>query len=197
MFEVTISLPATITVPLGDTGKSTEVAIQSIARNPDVLRFALLNGFMGALNNISRGKDEASGKPNSDDVWAAARAKKVDTWLAGEWAARASGGERQSSMIREAYVDFVKRETKATQGQVDASIKALVVEMFGKDESATFARFMDAWALKRARKDGDDSEQNIATVREAFESKFRKMAEAAAASRAKAASKLDLSDLDI
>jgi len=201
MFKVTIELPATITVPLGDTGKSTEVPVKQIAERPEMLRFAAIAGFMGALANISRGKDE-EGKPLSDAVWATARQKKVDTWLQGDWAGKAGGGERATTALKEAFVDERKANTGATTAQIERSIKATVAEVFGKDEAATFGRFMDALAVQMARRNSGNSklpadDDAVGTLRSKIEAKYRRLADEAAAKRAAAKEAIDVSDIDL
>lgn len=198
MITFTVEVANTvIKLPLGDTGLVTEF---DIAKMPaSVLSMALVNGFMGALNNISRGKDE-DGKPLSDDVWAAARQKKVDAWMAGDWASRSGGGERAMTALKEAFVDERKAATGATQAQVERTIKELVKARFGEKESATFARFMDALALQLAERDegvgeGKAKPEHVAEKRAAIEAKYQGLADEAAKARAKAKAKIDLTDI--
>jgi hypothetical protein len=203
MFKFHAELPASITVPLGDTGLSTEVPIKAIAEaHPELIRFAVCNGFIGALNNISRGKDD-SGAAFSDAVWAGMRQKKVDTWLQGDWAARAGGGDRATTVLKEAYLDERKAATGATTAALEKSIKATVQDTFGKDEPATFSRFMDAVALLVTRRDrtgadeaADEFKAAVGETRARFEAKYRKLAEEAAAKRAKVKASIDVADLD-
>lgn len=200
MFTVSFEVLESIKVAVGDTGLETVVDIKAIAAHPDLLRFALLAGFIGSLNNISRGKHEDTDKPNSDVVWAGMRDKRVKAWLAGEWSQRA-GGERATTALKEAYIDDLRASSGATLAQVERGIKDLVSEMFGKDEPATFSRFMDALALTMARRDhgDDDGAVQEATVayRERIEAKYAGLAEAAKTKRAGAAAKLDVTGITL
>lgn len=197
-FTITVTNPL-VRLPLGDTGLHTEFDISKMSEG--VLGMALVNGFIGALNNISRGKGEDD-KPNSDAVWASMRAKKVDAWLAGDWASRSGGGERAMTALKEAFVDERKAATGASSAAIEKSIKELVKATFGEKESATFARFMDAVALTMARKEhGNDklASDSIAVteLRAKIEAKYQGLADAAAKARAKASAKLDLTDIAI
>lgn len=199
MFKVTIELPESVTVALGDTGKETKVDVKAIAQaHPDVIRFAVINGFMGALANVSRGKDD-DGKANSDAVWATMRQKRADVWMSGEWAGKGGGGERASAALKEAFV-AERVAAGATTAQIDKAIKAEVKEAFGDKEPATFARFLDALAIRLHKRDfGADAAKHpeqVSEYRERIEAKYRKLAEDAAKARAKAKDALDLSSLD-
>jgi hypothetical protein len=197
MFTFTIELPESIKVAVGDTGKETLVDIAAIAKaHPGLIRNAALSGFIGTLNNISRGKDD-DGKANSDAVWAAMRAKRVDAWLAGDWAMRA-GGERAMTQLKEAFIDERRAATGATIAQVERSIKDLVANTFGKEEAATFGRFLDAVALMMVRRDtGGDDVKLVTETREALEAKYQKLADEAKAARDKVSAKLDLTDISL
>lgn len=198
MFSITVELPESLEVALGDTGKVTKVDVTAIAKHPEVLRFALINGFMGALNNISRGRGEDD-KPNSDAVWASLREKRVNAWLAGEWAGRSGGGERATTALKEAFIDERRADTGATIAQVEKSIKALVESTFGKDEPATFGRFMDALALTMARRDIGDkaTPEQVADYRTRIEAKYQKLADDTRAKRDAAKAVLDVTSISL
>jgi len=202
MFKFQIELPESLEVATGDTGKSVKLDVKALAAaHPEIIRFAAMNGFIGALNNISRGKDD-NGAANSDDVWHAQRNKKVDTWMRGEWAARSGGGERASAALKEAFVDERKALTNATTAQIERSIKDTVQQVFGKDESATFSKFMDAVALLMARREANDDKlaadhKLVSEKREAIEAKYRKLADEAAARRAKASAAIDVTSIEL
>ena len=184
-------------LPVGDTGKVTEL---DIAKMPsEVLAMALVNGFMGALNNISRGKDEDN-KPNSDDVWASMRQKKVDAWLKGEWSQKAGGGERAMTALKEAFIDERKLATGATSAAIEKSIKQTVKDRFGDKEPATFGRFLDAMALILVERDFAGqavAEGTVTDYRNKLEAKYQKLADDAAKARIKVAKGLDLTGIEI
>lgn len=177
MFTVTLSFADdTLRTTLGDTGKVTVVPIKDIAeKHPDVVRMAAIRGFVGALNDISRGKAE-NGKANSDDVWAAARDKRVKPWTEGSWAA-IERAESQYTAMREQYYTERAEAAGLTRAEVDKTIRGLVTEMFGKDENATFSRFLDAVARQKAAQD-DDVAAVRATIEEALAERTRVAAEA-------------------
>lgn len=192
MFKVQIELPETFEVPTGDTGKSVKVALQDIAKaHPQVLRFAVLNGMIGALNNVSRGKSE-DGEANSNDVWHGQREKRAQVWMTGEWAGKGGGGERTTTALKEAFV-AERVAAGATVAQIEAGIKAAVRSTFGDKEPATFSRFMDALAATVAKRD----KREVAEVRDQIEAKYRKLADDAAAARAKAKDSLDLANFQL
>lgn len=196
MIKIAIELPEFIEVATGETGKSVRVDLKAIAANPQVLRFAALNGFIGALNNVSRGKAE-DGSANSDDVWHGMRQKRADVWLTGEWAGKGGGGERQTTGLKDAFI-AERMAAGATSAQVEKAIKDAVRAAFGDKEPATFSRFMDALALVIAERDGlkGDAEA-VAERRTKIEAKYKGLADAAAAARAKAANAIDLTGIDI
>lgn len=200
MFKFEVELPESIKVAVGDTGLETVVDVKAVAAaSAEVIRFACLAGFIGSLNNISRGKQEDGGKPNSDAVWAAMRDKRVKAWVAGDWSQRA-GGERATTALKEAYIDDIRQAKGATIAQVERGIKDLVADTYGKDEPATFSRFMDALALTLARRDAGgvgETAESIADYRAKIEAKYQGLADAAKAKRAEVSAKLDVTGIDL
>ena len=193
MTKVTIDLPESIKVALGDTGKFTTVAVGDIAKShPDVIKFAALAGFMGAINNVSRGKDD-NGKANSDNVWAAMRDKRCAPWLTGTWAT-VERGESQYSGMREAFLAECIAKLGMTSKQVDALIKEKVLERLGKDSAATFSNYLEATALEYVEA-GQFTDKEAA--RDALESYYGEAAEKAAAARAKVQAKVVVPMLDL
>lgn len=194
MFKVEIELPESIRVPLSDTGKSTTVPIADIAKHPHVLRFAVIAGFEGALNNISRGKDE-KGKPNTDAAFAAMREKRMKPWLDGadSWGST-ERGESQYTAMREVWVDDFRARTKATDKEATAFIRAKVEQRLGKDTKATFGAFLDATAL-----DLVDAKQakTADEARSMLESHLSGLIEKRDAERAKVEAKLDVPAFDL
>jgi len=199
MFTVSIELPTSVEIATGDTGKSVKVDLQAIAKaHPQVLRYAVLNGMIGALNNVSRGKGE-DGSANSDDVWHSQRQKRADVWLTGEWAGKGGGGERATTALKEAFV-AERMAAGATMAQIDKAIKDAVAQAFGAKEPATFSRFMDALAIVIASRDSapaKPSSDAIDSTRVKIEAKYRKLADDAAALRAKASAAIDLGGIEL
>lgn len=186
--EVTLTLPTEIKVQVGKSANHTVVPVKDMS--PDVLRMALLNGFIGALNNISRGEDD-KGKPLSDAAWAAKRDAKVKVWLAGSWAST-ERGDSSVRLMKEQYISEQVAKGR-TVSEVERTIKEAVKQAFGDKEAATFARFLDAVALA---KEPNDAEAR-AKVRDAIEDGLFDRAQKAAAERAKTATKLDLTDIGL
>lgn len=194
MLKVTVELPESIRVPLSDTGKFTTVPIADIAKHPHVLRFAVIAGFEGALNNISRGKDE-KGKPNTDATFAAMRDKRMKPWIDGadSWGST-ERGESAYTAMREVWIDDFRARTNATQKEADAFIRDKVAERLGKDTKATFGAFLDASAL-----DIVDAKQakNTDEARTMLEAHLSGLIEARDEARAKVAKKLDVPAFDL
>lgn len=190
MAKFTITLEDTIRVPLGDTGRFTEVPVGKLPES--AIRFAAINGLVGALNNVSRGKDE-NDKPNSDDVWAAMREKRVAPWLQGQW----GSVTRESSIapMREAYVDETRARTRQSVTGVERDMTTLVRATFGEKEKATFGKFLDALATAIAK----ERKLEMPDVREKLDAKYARLAREAAEARKAAADsvKLDLSSIDL
>jgi hypothetical protein len=196
---ISIELPTDVKVALGDTGRETLIPVSAIAKaHPQVIRFAVLNGLIGAVNNVSRGKDE-NGKENSDDVWASMRDKRVAVWMTGDWAGKGGGGERASAALKEAFI-AERLAAGATMRQIEAAIKAAVKDAFGEKEPATFSRFMDALALTLSARDNGGKPakaEDVAAMRDRIEAKYKGLAEEAAKQRANVKAGLDLSAIDI
>lgn len=148
MTKFTINVAkTTFAFPVGDTGLVTEFDLTKVPEA--VLSIALVNGFMGALNNIARSNGKAE-DPKSNKEWAKARADKVAVWYAGTWAAN-GGGERDTLPMRDAF--YLEQRASDTQGRkrLDKVIRAKVTEIFGENESATFGRFLAAVAVELGR----------------------------------------------
>lgn len=185
--EITLTLPTEIKVQVGKSANHTLVPIKDMS--VDVLRMACLNGFIGALNNISRGEDD-KGKTLSDAAWAAKRDAKVKVWLSGSWAST-ERGDSSTRLMREQYISEQVANGR-TVSEVERTIKDAVKQAFGDKEAATFARFLDAVALA---KEPDESKR--AEVRQAIEDGLFDRAQKAAAERAKTAVKLDLTNIGL
>lgn len=182
---MTIELPKSIRTSLGDTGKWTEVPLEQMPKR--VVEQAVLNGFIGALCNISRGKDE-HGKANGDDVWARKREAKVKTWLGGDWAST-ERGEQGMTLLKEQFVSEQVTLAGMTVKACEAAIAELVKETFGKEERVTFSRYLDAVATHLAKEEGAS---DYATIRAEIEADLAARAEAAAEERRKASAKVDV-----
>jgi hypothetical protein len=178
------------TVALGDTGLVTKVEVSKFPES--AIKFAAMNGFISALNNISRGKDD-NGKANSDDVWASARAKRCLPWVDGNWGSVTR--ESNVAPLKEAYIDETRERTKQSVADVEKDMTKLVRDTFGEKEKATFGRFLDALATQIAKARKLDTDE----VRGKLEAKYARLAKEAADARAEATDglKLDLSAISL
>lgn len=182
---MTVELPATIRTSLGKTGKWTEVPVGQMPQR--VIEQAVLQGFIGALCNISRGTDE-HGRTNSDDIWARKREAKVKTWLGGNWMA-SERGEQGMTLLREQFICEQMQIAGMTVSACEAAIAELVKETFGKEERVTFGKYLDAVATHLAKEDGAEP---YATIRAEIEADLAARAEAAAEERRKASAQVDV-----
>ncbi len=192
-FNITLTdLPSKIRVPLGKTGRYTEVDVESISKFPMVAKAAFLNGFTSALGDISRGfSDEAKTKQNTDDVWAAARDKRVTSWERGDWASK-ERGDSNLTFVKEQYV-FEQMVKGVKQSEIDKSIKGTVARIFGEDAKATFDMFMKA--LARDSLGAKAEESKVADLADSIEAALHKRATARAEETKAAAAKIVVPDL--
>lgn len=146
-------------------------------------------GAKTVLTNAFNG----GGKDAADSDKLAAMMKKLDAWYRGEFNV-VTRGESGMTQLREQYIDERREATGQTRSAVESQIKALVKQVFGADEAASFGKFLDAVATIKHKQ--DDSKTVIAH-REVIEEGLADRAAKAAAKRAKEASKLDLSDIDL
>lgn len=144
-FTVTLSVPASIPVPLGKTGQHTVIPLADFTQ--DVWEKAFVNGFVSALGDISRGhSDDKATIPNTDEVWAAARQKRVDSWKAGQWAS-IERGDSNMSLVKDQYYAEALTERMMDKAKVDAEVKATIEANMPKGTKATFANFLMALAI--------------------------------------------------
>ena len=122
----------------------------------------------GGANVVMQNTYNSGGKAATPKERLAKLKARRDSWYAGSY--RMSGGGPRESLMgeaREAYVagqmspkladDGTVLRPAKTQKQVDAYIRDKVTEAFGKDESATFAKFLEAMATLASKVDGAPS----------------------------------------
>lgn len=85
----------------------------------------------------------------------------VAAWKRGELNVGSSGP--RDSMVGDMREAFIAKQVSLgrTVKQAEESIRAAVTEAFGKDEKATFPRFLDAIATIKAKADGAKSYDDI------------------------------------
>jgi len=180
-----------IAVPINDKLR-TEVPVRAICiGNPEMLKVAAINGFTGKLGNVSKGGLKAKlGREASDADLATARAKIVsDAWLKGTW--NLSGSGPRDSLVGEMNDAYINKQV--TQGftvaQAIAKKRNTVTAAFGKDEKATFPRFLDAVATLKCKA---DSSLDYDETRAALEAAAMEAVEADRARAAEASKELDI-----
>lgn len=190
-FEVTISIPSTIRMTVGKDGRLENIV--NIDKMPiETIQFAVVNGFLSALSDVSRPKDE-NGKALDDAAWQAARDKRALPWKQGLWAAKAGQrGEQFVTHMRNAFVAEQVAKGKTVK-EIDALISARVKALFGKDEKATFDRFLDATATLIAKEANVDYQD----ARAKLETKYETLAREALAAAEKVVDAIDISDIDL
>lgn len=174
-------------VPVGKTGQVTEVDLSKIPAN--VLAIALVNGFVGALNNIAKSNGQGE-EPKTDKEWAKARADKVKVWESGVWAATGSG-ERDTLPMRDAfYIEQGATDAQARR-RIDKAIRQMVTDTFGENESATFTTYLRAVATKLAKERKVDAGE----LHDKLIAKYTELALNLVQDRAKAAATIKIDDL--
>jgi hypothetical protein len=183
-FEVTLSIPTYVNVPLGkETGLSNHIPIEDFDKA--VLRMALVNGFVKALGDISRGKDDKD-KENDDAAWQGLREKRIDGWKRGHWAKGERGDSNMALVKDQFYFEQMSDGGMSTRG-IDKLIKDTVESTMGKDAKATFDNFLASLA-KLTLPDGTESE--VEAEAEALESALMERAMKRKAEQDKAADKI-------
>jgi len=191
MTKVTIELPNELRVPVGKTGKVTVVPLKTYS--PKLIQFAVLQGITGALNDVSRGKNDKD-QPNSDEVWAALRDKRITAWTQGQWTlSRQGGGSTIVGRMKEAYIVEQCAVHNCAASLIESKIKQTVHQVFGEKETANFTKFLDALATLVSK----DRKLDFDDVRQKLETKYTDAAVELMASREKVADKIDLSSIDI
>jgi hypothetical protein len=109
-------------------------------------------------------------------------------WERGEYALTNSGP--RESIIGEMREAFIAKQVSLgkTVKQAEESIRATVTAAFGKDEKATFPRFLDAVATMKSKANGTDFE----AVREELEKAALEAVEAVRKERAEAGASIEV-----
>lgn len=182
-----LAMPKTIAVPVNDAGLTNEIPVHDIfTANPHMLRYAALAGFQGKLGNVSKSGLKAKlGRDATDKDLHAARGKIVaDAWMNGTW--NLSGSGPRDSITADMRNIYVSDRVAAGQSvaDVDSAIRSAVTAAFGKDEKATFARFLDAVATLKCKA---DDKLDYQTVRDEIEAGLIERVRADKAAKAEAA----------
>lgn len=181
---------------------TTPVLIRTVGGEPIRLDFAKLPvNIVGELvvagaKIILTNTFNGGGKDATEQDKRAQLEKKMAAWYKGEFNVVARG-ESAMTALRNQYIDERRAATNATQAEVEKQIKATVASVFGKDESATFSRFLDAVATLKAKAKGE--QRAVADIRAEIEDGLAKRADEAEQARAKARAELtvDVADLGL
>lgn len=166
-----------------------------VTKLPDSIIGAIFEGGVKiVLTNVynNGGKD----KPVTERE--ASLLKKIDAWYRGEYVS-IERGESQYTAMREQYYDERKEAAGQTRSEVDKAIKATVQDVFGKDEAATFAKFLLAVATQKLAAMGKDAPEGATaiSIAEEIEAALAKRTAEAAAKRAEVAAKLQTKGIDL
>lgn len=190
-FTVSLSIPTSIRMPVGKDGKLENIV--QLDRLPiEALQFGLINGFLSALSDVSRPKDD-NGKAMDDAAWQAARDKRASAWYRGDWAAKAGQrGEQFVTHMRNAFIAEQVAKGKTVK-ETDALIAGRVKAVFGDKEKASFDRFLDATATLIAK----EAKVDYDSTRAKLEAKYEALAREALAAAEKVVDAIDISDIDL
>jgi len=183
--ELTLTMPTATELRRDGEGKAVLLEWDKIGAN--VAAAILVAGAKTVLTNAYNG----GGKAATEAEKLAALLKKRDAWYAGEFNV-IGRGESAMTALREQYIDERREATSQSRKQVETAIKALVAAKYGKDEPATFARFLDAVALHAEPK----SDVARLEMRERIENDLAERAAKAAAKRADAAKDVNVDGID-
>lgn len=181
MTKLTITLPETIHI----RNVAGEAFVVETAKLPvSVIADILAGGMKIVLTNAynSGGKDV----PETDRLRNMERRRAA--WYRGEYALSNSGP--RESVIGEQREAFISKQVALgkTVKEAEASIRNTVTAAFGKDEKATFPRFLDAVATIKAKADGGDFEK----VREELEASAMAAVEAMRKERAESVASVQI-----
>lgn len=133
---------------------ATVIPIEAIfTAHPQLLRYAVYHGMYGKLGNVSKGGlSKQLDRPATDADLKKARDKIVENWMNGDWNANRTGP--RDSMVGDMREAFIVKQVGngKTPKEADAMIRAAVTEAFGKDEKATFPKFLEAIATIKCKR---------------------------------------------
>lgn len=174
--KIEITLPETVLIRNID-GKPFNVDVAKLATHPQVLA----DLAMGGMKIIGNNTYNSGGKDAKPAERMAELERRVNGWYAGNYVT--VGGPRDSLAgdMKEAFI--ANRVAKGmTVGDAEKLIRATVTEVFGKDDKATFGRYLDAVATQVAKA----KKVEYQTVRDEIEASALAAAEKLRADRAKA-----------
>jgi hypothetical protein len=181
MTKLTITLPESIFIRNVDgEAFNVETAKLPVSVIGDILAGGMKIVLTNAYN--SGGKDV----PETDRLRNMERRRAA--WYRGEYALTNSGP--RESVIGEMREAFIAKQVALgkTVKEAEASIRATVTAAFGKDEKATFPRFLDAVATIKAKAESGDFE----AIRESLEKTAMAAVEAMRKERAESSAAIDI-----
>lgn len=120
---------------------------------------------------------------------------KVKAWLSGDF--NANGGERGDSLATEMKDAFIAKQivNGRTVKQAEATIRDTVTAAFGKDEKASFGRFLEAVATLKAKATGSSYEGLLTELQDAAMLSVEAARKARAEAEAESPVNVDAADL--
>lgn len=178
-----ISLPASTMLRTID-GKAVSIDWSKVPEQ------TLADILVGGAKIIMANTYNSGGKDMQEKDKAAQMNKRIESWYAGAYIM--AGGGPRDSMVGDMKEAFVAKQVAAgkTVKEAEASIRDTVAAAFGKDEKATFLRFLDAVATLKAKQGG-----NYDDIRKTLEDGALKAAESIREARARAVGGIEI-DID-
>jgi hypothetical protein len=149
--------------------------------------------FVGGFRVIMTNTYNAGGKDTPEADRRSNALRRFAAWLRGEYALTNTGP--RESVIGEMREAFIAKQVSLgkTVKEAEESIRRTVTGVFGKDEKATFSRFLDAVATLKAKVEGAEPYD---VIRESVEADAMAAVEAQRKAKAEVEeAELDLSDL--
>lgn len=154
---ITIEIPNEVSVPITVDGVAVLYNTIPLAEfNEEVLKIGLVNGFVKAIGDISRGKDE-KGAALSDAAWQASRQKRIDGWVKGVWA-KGERGDSNMALVKDQFY-FEQMAAGQSNKSIEKLIKTTIGEYMEEDDKVTFANFLLAIGIANHPDDDDAAEK--------------------------------------
>ena len=170
--------------------KGAEVVIDITDVPESILGDLLITGLrIKATNSYNSGGAETPEADRRGNV-----ERLVAAWKRGELNAGSNGP--RDSLVGDMREAFIAKQVSLgkTVKQAEESIRATVTAAFGKDEKATFPRFLDAVATIKAKAEGAEPYD---TIRAELEKAATDAVEALRKEREKASAELDIDTADL
>ena len=176
----------------------TDIPVRSIfTAHPELIRAAAFHGIFGKLGNVSKGGlSKSLDRAATDADLAKARDKIVANWESGDWNSNRTGP--RDSMAGDMREAFIQKQVSLgkTVKEADSMIRSTVTTAFGKDEKATFGKFLEAVATIKAKALPEGSDESYDSILESLTEAATEAARKLRAERAESVAELDI-DADL